>query len=92
MARAMMSNRSLRVLDISYNRLGQNETPECVQAWVDALSHPSLPIVHLDLSFNQFGHSYIHGFRKALLKNDTLYGLHVEGNKCSAFVDQLGFI
>ncbi|CAD8172456.1 unnamed protein product [Paramecium pentaurelia] len=91
-AKGLQQNRSVKVLDLSYNHLGQNERSNCIQCWCEAISNPQFSLVHLDISYNQLSEKQLKQFSQALLKNNSLYGLHIEGNKCSAKIDPYGFI
>lgn len=87
-AKALNHNRCLRVLDLSYNRLND----DCMAQWCDVVTNPQLAIVHLDFSFNQFTQKGLLKFAQAMRLNNTIYGLHVDGNKGAAYVDPYGFI
>jgi hypothetical protein len=51
-------------------------------------SVPSLK--HLDISYNQINHEEIYRFAQYLKSNQTLIGLHMNGNM--GFMDQYGFL
>ncbi|CAD8071605.1 unnamed protein product [Paramecium sonneborni] len=91
-AKALLVNRVLKVLDLSYNRIGSNEKSNCIQFWCSAILNPQLSLVHLDLSYNQISEKQIRQLNEALLKNNTIYGIHLEGNKFEGFIDPYGFI
>ncbi|CAD8162810.1 unnamed protein product [Paramecium octaurelia] len=91
-AKGLQQNRSIKVLDLSYNHLGQNERSNFIQSLCETISHPQITLAHLDISYNQLSEKQLQMFSVALQKNNTLYGLHIEGNKCSARVNPYGFI
>ncbi|CAD8141715.1 unnamed protein product [Paramecium octaurelia] len=88
-AKGLANNKSLKVIDLSYNHLGQNN---CMIYWSEIISNPKLPLIHIDLSYNQFSEQQLRILNEALKKNNQIYGLHIEGNKCPAYVDPNGFI
>lgn len=47
-------------------------------------------LMHLDLSHNNLSELFCQEIQSRILKNHTLFGLHLEGN--SGSVDSLGFI
>ncbi|CAK71521.1 unnamed protein product (macronuclear) [Paramecium tetraurelia] len=91
-AKALLVNRVLKVLDLSYNRIGSNEKSNCISFWCQALLNTQLSLVHLDISYNQLSEKQIRQLNDALLKNNSLYGIHLEGNKFEGFIDPYGFI
>ncbi|CAD8178786.1 unnamed protein product [Paramecium pentaurelia] len=92
-AKGLNYNKSIRVVDLSYNKIGQSDNNyECIKEWCSLLSNTYTELIHLDLSYNQFNEKQLQLINYSILKNSRLYGLHVEGNKCLAHVDPLGFI
>ncbi|CAD8161725.1 unnamed protein product [Paramecium octaurelia] len=92
-AKGLNYNKSIRVVDLSYNKIGQGDNNyECIKEWCSLLSNTYTELIHLDLSYNQFNEKQLQLINYSILKNSRLYGLHVEGNKCLAHVDPLGFI
>ncbi|CAD8094832.1 unnamed protein product [Paramecium sonneborni] len=92
-AKGLNSNKSIRVVDLSYNKIGQSDNnSECMKEWCSLLSNTYTELIHLDISYNQFNEKQLQLINYSILKNSRLYGLHVEGNKCLAYVDPLGFI
>lgn len=79
-AKGLMQNRSIRVLDLSYNRLGMS-TGDCISAFCDAIVQHSFSVTHLDLAYNQLSESQLRQLAVHLEKNQTLFGLHIDGNK-----------
>ncbi|CAD8172454.1 unnamed protein product [Paramecium pentaurelia] len=92
-AKGLNYNKSIKVVDLSYNKIGQSDNNyECIKEWCSLLSNTYTELIHLDLSYNQFNEKQLQLINYSILKNSRLYGLHVEGNKCLAHVDPLGFI
>ncbi|CAD8181810.1 unnamed protein product [Paramecium pentaurelia] len=91
-AKALNQNKNLKVLDLSYNHLGFNEKSNCILQWCQLIENPNLALCHLDISYNQINEKQMILLQKALIKNNTLYGIHIEGNKCPAFIDAFGFL
>jgi len=58
-AKGLLQNRCLKVLDLSYNKLGQHEQSQCVDMWSEAILNPAVTLIHLDLSFNQFNENQL---------------------------------
>ncbi|CAK83556.1 unnamed protein product (macronuclear) [Paramecium tetraurelia] len=91
-AKALNQNKNLKVLDLSYNHLGFNEKSNCIGQWCQLIENPNLALCHLDISYNQISEKQMVQLQKSLMKNNNLYGIHVEGNKCPAFIDAFGFL
>ncbi|CAD8082483.1 unnamed protein product [Paramecium sonneborni] len=91
-AKALNQNKNLKVLDLSYNHLGFNEKSNCIIQWCLLLENPNLALCHLDISYNQISEKQMVQLQKALIKNNNLYGIHVEGNKCPTYIDAFGFL
>jgi hypothetical protein len=81
----------LRVLDVSNNKLFQNYRKENTEYLCHVIK-TNTRLVHLDLSHNRIPESAFKPFQKALKSNNTLMGLHVEGNFRGAEVDPIGFL
>jgi hypothetical protein len=59
------------------------------ETWGKALMH-NKSLVHIDLSNNMFNEETCKMIGQHIIKNHTIYGLHMAGNCCT--VDPLGFI
>ena len=77
----------------AYQKLNEQETIQMEESigktWGRALKN-NKALVHLDLSNNMFSEQACKLIGKRIVKNHTLFGLHMVGNCCS--VDSLGFI
>lgn len=82
----MLRNEYIKVLDLSFNRLGFHEKNECLQAIVNVLVKPHAELIHLDLSYNSFGEQDAQKIADNLVFNQVLYGFHFEGNAHSQWV------
>ena len=60
--------------------------------WCETITNTKVSLIHIDLSYNQFSAQQMYLLGEALKNNNRIYGLHIEGNKCSAYVDPYGFI
>ena len=101
-AEAITVNRELKVLDLSWNKLGVK--PKKIKngvigrAFGKAL-RDNRTLVHLDLSFNKIGEEDTQILSEDLMQNRTLIGFHYQGNVSSTKsdkhvgkVDSLGFM
>ena len=84
-------NETLRILDISHNKLDKNFNKESSQ-YLAHLITSNTGLIHLDLSHNNIPESSFDTFKAALDKNHTLVGLHIEGNFAGAEIDHKGFL
>ncbi|CAD8150190.1 unnamed protein product [Paramecium pentaurelia] len=76
--RALLKNQYMKVLDFSFNKLGQQK--ECVQMISEVLGKPHSELSHLDLSYNNFNNDDSKIFHQAIMFNQIIYGFHFEGN------------
>lgn len=106
-ANALETNNSLKILDLSWNIIGQrpSETKKVEsninegdvgKAWGKALAM-NIYLVHLDLSYNGIPLAETIELQEDIKENNTLIGFHYHGNKGpfenqTGKVDSLGFI
>lgn len=92
-------NTFLRVLDFSWNMLGQlagglskvsDQSKESCAGAIAALALKNSSIRHLDLSNNGFSFEETRQIAEAFEKNHSIYGFHFEGNH--GWVDSKGFL
>lgn len=83
----LLLNRSLKVLDLSWNIMG---TKACAEAFSKLIKEEKCPLIHVDLSYNNFSPKESQLISEALSFNHKLYGLHFEGN--SAYINSQGFL
>ena len=88
-ANSLFTNRSLLVLDGSFNSMGlsiQNQSAlEFKKLFIENKS-----LIHLDLSHNSFNEIGIQLLYEGLLENHSILGIHLIGN--NAIVDSNGFV
>jgi len=80
----------LRHLDLSWNCLGQGPHHELVAGTLGSIFRDCAMLLHLDISYNNFGAEDCSLLADCLIQNHTLWGLHVEGN--AAVLDADGFL
>ncbi|CAD8076292.1 unnamed protein product [Paramecium sonneborni] len=88
--KGLIKNQFLKVLDLSFNKLGQNQ--EFVSALSDVLIKPHPELTHLDLSFNRFNDDDAMVIHKALIYNQQLFGFHFSGNPHNYYVNPRSFL
>ncbi len=79
----LQENCSLKVLDLSWNSLGAGSGSRMSQTSTEALCEmlrSNKHIVHMDLSNNNFSLQESSQVAEALEQNQTIYGLHFQGN------------
>jgi Ran GTPase-activating protein (RanGAP) involved in mRNA processing and transport len=84
-------NKSIKNLDMSWNMMGVNKTKhteELMHALAKIVNAESL--MHLDISYNSFKLPECALFGELIRDNNTLYGLHMQGNQC--MVDTYGVV
>jgi Ran GTPase-activating protein (RanGAP) involved in mRNA processing and transport len=91
-AKSLLIQSYLKVLDLSYNVIGSASNELCTQTWCKLLSSPQTELVHLDLSYNSLKLDELTKLSAALESNQRLIGLHVDGNSPFASMDAAGFL
>ena len=84
-------NETLKVLDISNNKLYKNYKKENTQYWSHMLKN-NTGLIHLDFSCNKMPETAFEPISEALNGNKTLHGVHVDGNFGGAEIDFRGFM
>ena len=84
----METNKSLKILDLSWNTLADKEGHRFMEALGNVLEASLL--LHLDISNNNFKAKECNILAELLKGNHKLLGLHMLGNECK--LDQLGFM
>jgi len=74
----LISNEYLKVLDISWNSIG-NGSPSIAPSLCEFFQN-NKSIVHLDISNNKLSFEESSEIAKSLNKNRTIYGIHYIGN------------
>ncbi|CAD8157226.1 unnamed protein product [Paramecium octaurelia] len=87
--KAMYKNTSIKILDMSHNAIA---SLECAQAIAKALSRPYNELVHIDIRYNKFNQQQSQIIAEGLIKNETIYGFHFEGNYQDIIVNPNGFL
>ncbi|CAD8097939.1 unnamed protein product [Paramecium sonneborni] len=87
--KAMYKNTSIKILDMSHNAIA---SLECAQAIAKALSRPYNELVHIDLRYNKFNQQQSQVIADGLVKNETIYGFHFEGNYQDIIMNPNGFL
>ena len=85
--KALATNSTLKVLDISWNTIG-NGMPTAVPN-VCEFFKTNKTIVHLDMSNNNFSYDETVEISKTLPLNRTIYGLHFIGNFGFFFINYI---
>jgi len=88
-AKSLINNRSLIVLDGSFNSLGLSLNNKSAHEFKNMFIE-NRTLIHLDLSYNSFSESALKILKEGLKENHTILGLHLQGNK--AFIDSKGFL
>eukprot|EP01029_Cantina_marsupialis_P004769 TRINITY_DN14985_c0_g1_i3.p1 TRINITY_DN14985_c0_g1~~TRINITY_DN14985_c0_g1_i3.p1 ORF type:complete len:916 (-),score=232.05 TRINITY_DN14985_c0_g1_i3:194-2941(-) len=85
----LKENKTLKVLNISFNAFGSSAKQSALIALSEAFKvHPTL--YHVDLSHNMLNAADCEVLGEALKENHIIIGLHMEGN--SAWTDSRGYI
>jgi Leucine Rich Repeat. len=84
----LSSNRTLRVLDLSWNSLGLHQS-NFAKTFAEYIAE-NKTLLHLDLSNNYFCKEDCKVISEGLNNNHTLYGFHFHGN--IGYVDAKGFL
>ena len=80
---------TLKVLDLSWNRIGHRTHTVSVEKFCD-MFQKNTSLVHLDISYCGFREEECTMISQGLLQNHTILGVHMAGNKWMA--DDLGFV
>jgi len=95
-AKMLASNNSIKVLDLSWNVIGQqkvnamNSKPGNIGPKWGSAFYENNTLLHLDLSFNKIAVDDCRIMGEKLRSNHTLYGIHFQGN--AGKIDSLGFL
>ena len=89
--RQMMENQTMRVLDLSSNKIGKGFGRNEAETFSTFLSRNTY-LVHLDLSQNYIPPKYFKTISKGFEKNQTIIGMHIRGNFGGAYIDPLGYM
>lgn len=102
---SLRKNQSLKVLDLSFNNIGGNAKKEDSVTFAPALNFSKLleevlvtnkKLIHLDISSCGLVEADCVSLQNGLLRNHTLFGLHIQGNnkkgKTGFFIDTNGFV
>ncbi|CAD8094383.1 unnamed protein product [Paramecium sonneborni] len=65
---------------------------ECAQAIAKALSRSYNELVHIDLRYNKFNQQQSQIIAEGMIKNETIYGFHFEGNYQDIIMNPNGFL
>lgn len=95
MASVLVQETHLRVVDLSWNVIGlimcgSSSKPGKIGNYWAEVFETNKKLIHLDLSFNKIGMEDTEIMAEKLKLNNTLYGLHFQGN-CGK-IDSLGFL
>lgn len=85
----MYKNTSVKILDMSHNNIA---SLECANSVAKAIARPYNELLHVDLSYNKFTYLQAQVIAESLLKNETIYGFHFEGNQSELVVNPNGFL
>lgn len=87
----LLANKTLRVLDLSYNQMGKakDKNEECTRTIANCLKENEY-LMHVDLSNNRFNVEESKRIAEGLKSNQSIYGFHFEGNR--GYVDNYGFL
>ena len=86
---ALKISETLRILDLSWNALGNSQDGEFGKAMAKVIKNNS-KLTHLDLSNNHLTWIDLKPIAEKLEENHTLIGIHLAGNE--AKVDSCGFV
>lgn len=84
---AIEKNNTLQILDVSFNTVGGDKNNLAAKQFSIA-SQANKSIIHLDISHCNFSLTDIEIISEGLLKNHTILGIHMIGNK--ATIDNKG--
>ena len=87
-AEGILTNQNLKVLDLSWNSLGNSE--KCLRAFSKVFVKERLQIIHWDISFNKFTFNECQQIAITLEKNHGIYGIHFEGHY--GYINKRGFL
>ncbi|CAD8117348.1 unnamed protein product [Paramecium sonneborni] len=87
--KAMYKNTSIKILDLSHNNIASLDSATSI---AKAIARPYNELLHVDLSYNKFTYLQAQIIAEALIKNETIYGFHFEGNQTELVVNQNGFL
>ncbi|CAD8078083.1 unnamed protein product [Paramecium primaurelia] len=87
--KAMYKNTSIKIFDMSHNAIA---SLECAQAIAKALSRSYNELVHIDIRYNKFNQQQSLIIAEGLIKNETIYGFHFEGNYQDIIMNSNGFL
>ena len=87
-AKSLLTNFFVKVIDISYNAIGGHESENCFRLWYwwagesflqrsDVFKLTSCELRHLDFSYNQITRVNIDIFWPAFQQNNTIFGFHL---------------
>jgi Ran GTPase-activating protein (RanGAP) involved in mRNA processing and transport len=88
---AMAANRTLKILDLSFNTLGGTISGRSCAKALGTMFSKNRSLTHLDLSYNHIGPEDTALLAEAIKPNHVLAGLHFGGNE-GGWVDSRGFI
>ncbi|CAD8166448.1 unnamed protein product [Paramecium pentaurelia] len=87
--KAMYKNTSVKILDLSHNNIA---SLDCAVSIAKAIARPYNELLHVDLSYNKFTYPQAQLIAESLIKNETIYGFHFEGNQSELVVNPNGFL
>ena len=101
-ARGLKVNKCLKMLDLSWNKMGVKrgnmKVGDIGKAWGEAFKENET-LIHIDISFNKFQEEDTEILAKDLEENQTIMGIHYQGNTSGlksdnkvGKLDSLGFI
>ena len=72
---SLVENDNIKVLDFSWNRLGENRIGSCIQSLCNMIK-TNKTIIHMDLSNNDFSLEESKEFSECLKLNQSILGIH----------------